>query len=152
MRYEELADEPCSITRALVILGDRWTLLVLKAAFAGIRRFNAFQTSLGISRGRLLDRLDRLVEHGILTKRIPEGGGAYEEYRLTETGLEVYPVLMALRDWGDAHLAPDGPPLHYLHHDCGGEAHVRLECDMCAVELTARDVALQPGPGWPADS
>ena len=152
VRYEELADEPCSITRALVILGDRWTLLVLKAAFAGIRRFNAFQSALGISRGRLLDRLDRLVDHGILTKQIPEEGGAYEEYRLTQRGIEVYPVLIALRDWGDTYLAPDGPPLRYTHRACDGEAHVHLECDSCGDALTARDVTLHAGPGWPTNS
>jgi DNA-binding HxlR family transcriptional regulator len=100
VRYEELADFPCSITRPLVVLGDRWTLLVLKTAFNGVRRFNAFQSALGISRSRLQDRLDRLVEHGILTKqRAAEGN--YEEYRLTPKGQDVYPILMALRDWGD---------------------------------------------------
>ncbi|RJQ71572.1 transcriptional regulator [Pseudonocardiaceae bacterium YIM PH 21723] len=152
MRYEELSDEPCSITRALVLLGDRWTLLILKTAFAGIRRFNGFQGVLGISRSRLLDRLDRLVAHGILVKRTPESGGAHEEYRLTEKGHEVYPILMALRDWGDAHLAPDGPPIHYLHDGCGGEARVHLRCDGCAAELTARDITLQAGPGFPVPS
>ncbi|MCU1641073.1 MAG: transcriptional regulator [Nocardia sp.] len=146
MRYEELADEPCSITRSLVVLGDRWTLLVLKAAFSGVRRFNGFQTYLGISRSRLQDRLDRLVEHEILVKR-PAAVGAYEEYRLTPKGHDVYPILMAFKDWGDAYMAPDGPPVHYRHRDCSGEAHVQLTCDHCAAEITARDVAPEPGPG-----
>ncbi|MFI1913245.1 winged helix-turn-helix transcriptional regulator [Nocardia sp. NPDC020380] len=151
MRYEELAEEPCSITRALVVFGDRWTLLILKAAFSGVRRFNGFQSYLGISKGRLLDRLDRLVEHGILVKQ-PAETGAHEEYRLTDKGHDVYPILMAFRDWGDAHMAPDGPPVYYRHRECEGEAHVRLECDRCGSELTARDVTPEAGPGLTADA
>ncbi|WP_067692622.1 winged helix-turn-helix transcriptional regulator [Nocardia jejuensis] len=149
MRYEELAEEPCSITRSLVVFGDRWTLLILKAAFAGVRRFNGFQSYLGISKGRLQDRLDRLVEHGILRKA-PAETGAYEEYRLTPKGHDVYPILMAFKDWGDTYVAPDGPPVYYRHRDCEGQAHVRLECDHCAGELTARDVVPLPGPGMTA--
>ncbi|MFJ4650441.1 winged helix-turn-helix transcriptional regulator [Nocardia sp. NPDC088792] len=151
MRYEELAEEPCSITRALVVFGDRWTLLILKAAFSGVRRFNGFQSYLGISKGRLLDRLDRLVEHGILVKQAAETG-AHEEYRLTDKGHDVYPILMAFRDWGDTHMAPDGPPVYYRHRDCAGEAHVHLECDRCGVELTARDVTPEAGPGLTVDA
>jgi DNA-binding HxlR family transcriptional regulator len=150
MRYEELAELPCSITRPLVIFGDRWTLLVIKFAFAGVRRFNEFHAALGISRSRLQDRLDRLVEHGILVKQ-KAAVGAHEEYRLTPKGHDIYPILMAIRDWGDAYLAPDGPPVHYRHRDCAdgefGEAHVKLECDSCAKELTAREVTPLPGPG-----
>ncbi|MBJ8345522.1 helix-turn-helix domain-containing protein [Antrihabitans sp. YC2-6] len=149
MRYEELADLPCSITRPLVILGDRWTLLILKFSFSGIRRFNAFQSALGISRSRLQDRLDRLIEHGILVKQKPADGG-FDEYRLTPKGHDIYPILIAIRDWGDTYMAPDGPPVHYRHRDCDGEAHVTLECDSCGNGLTARDVAPEFGPGMVA--
>jgi len=146
MRYEELADEPCSITRPLVVLGDRWTLVILKFAFAGVRRFNAFQSALGISRGRLQDRLDRLVEHGILVKQKIDGG-AYEEYRLTQKGHDIYPILMAIRAWGDTYMAPDGPPVHYRHRDCSGEAGITLTCDECGEPITARDIVPELGPG-----
>lgn len=146
VRYEELADVPCSITRPLVVFGDRWTLLVLKYAFAGIRRFNTFQAALGISRGRLQDRLDRLVEHGILIKQ-PAVGSAHEEYRLTAKGHDIYPILIAIKDWGDAYMSPDGPPVRYDHKDCTGQVHAHLECDCCGGRLTARDVAPAPGPG-----
>ena len=151
MRYEELAEFPCSITRPLVIFGDRWTLLILKYSFAGVRRFNAFQGALGISRSRLRDRLERLVEHEILVKR-PADDGVYEEYRLTEKGHAIYPVLMAIRDWGDAYMAPDGTPVEYRHRGCAGEAHTHLTCDECAAEITARDVEPQPGPGMTSAS
>ncbi|WP_067859332.1 winged helix-turn-helix transcriptional regulator [Nocardia shimofusensis] len=146
MRYEELADEPCSITRPLVVLGDRWTLVILKFAFAGVRRFNAFQSALGISRGRLQDRLDRLVEHGILVKQKIEGG-AYEEYRLTPKGHDIYPILMAIRAWGDTYMAPEGPPVRYRHRDCPGEARIELACDECGEQISARDIVPELGPG-----
>jgi DNA-binding HxlR family transcriptional regulator len=148
VRYQELADFPCSITRPLVVLGDRWTLLVLKAAFNGIRRFNAFQATLGISRSRLQDRLDRLVEHEILTKAKCSDAN-YEEYRLTQKGRDIYPILMAVRDWGDRYMAPDGPPVHFNHRDCTGEAHVTLACDTCGTTLDARDVLPVAGAGMP---
>ncbi|MBI5103823.1 MAG: helix-turn-helix transcriptional regulator [Solirubrobacterales bacterium] len=147
MRYEELIAQPCSITRPLTVLGDRWTFLVVKQAFAGVRRFDDLQASLGISRSRLADRLDRLVEHGILRREPYKDTRTRMEYRLTDKGLDLYPVLLAIRDWGDRHMAPDGPPVHYRHRDCGGEAHVHLACDRCGDELTARDVAPAPGPG-----
>ncbi|WP_149179456.1 helix-turn-helix domain-containing protein [Streptomyces sp. TRM49041] len=146
MRYEDLADLPCSITRPLVVLGDRWTLLVLKASFAGVRRFNEFQGALGISRSRLQDRLGRLVDHGILARR-KAADGEHPEYRLTRKGHDIYPILMAIRDWGDTYMAPDGPPALYRHRDCTGEAHVRLSCDTCGTDVTAHDITPEPGPG-----
>lgn len=149
VRYEDLADVPCSITRPLVVLGDRWTFLLVKQAFAGTTRYEDFLESLGIPRGRLADRLDRLVAEGILRREPYKAANSRtrDAYRLTEKGIALYPVLMALRAWGDAFMAPDGPPVHYRHRDCGGEAHVRLECDSCGAELTARDVTPTPGPG-----
>ncbi|NHE64826.1 helix-turn-helix transcriptional regulator [Rhodococcus sp. D-46] len=138
MRYKELSEVPCSISRPLVILGDRWTLVILKWAFAGVRRFNHFQSAMEISRSRLQDRLDRLVEHEILAK--VQTDSAHAEYRLTRKGHDIYPILMAIKDWGDTYMAPEGPPVRYQHRDCDGEAHVRLECDSCAQELTAHDV------------
>ncbi|MET9224519.1 helix-turn-helix domain-containing protein [Lentzea sp. NPDC003310] len=146
MRYEELADLPCSITRPLVVLGDRWTLLILKEAFAGVRRFNAFQANLGIPRSRLHDRLGRLVEHEILARRQADDA-EHPEYRLTRKGHDLYPILMAIKDWGDAYMAPDGPPVHYRHRECTGEARVTLACDCCADVMTAHDVVPEAGPG-----
>jgi DNA-binding HxlR family transcriptional regulator len=147
MRHEDLTGYPCSIIRPLSVLGDRWTFMVVKQAFAGTRRFEEFLAALGISRGRLADRLDRLVENGIL-ERVPyKDGRTRLEYRLTEKGHALYPVLLALRDWGDRYMAPEGPPVLYRHEGCGGEAHVHLTCDRCGEEITARDVAVEPGPG-----
>jgi len=140
---------PCSITRPLVVLGDRWTFLLVKQAFSGIRRFEDFRAALGISRSRLTDRLERLVVEGVLTRHPykTEAGRSREEYRLTPKGLALYPVLIALRDWGDTYMAPAGPPVYYRHRDCGGDAHVHIVCDACGEELNAHDVAPEPGPG-----
>lgn len=146
VRYEELGDLPCSITRPLVVLGDRWTLLILKTAFAGVRRFSAFEEALSISKSRLQDRLTRLIEHGILVKQ-PSAQGGHDEYRLTPKGMAIYPILMAIKDWGDEYMAPDGPPVHYRHAECGGEAHAVLTCGECGERLTARDVVPEVGPG-----
>ncbi|MFL6108084.1 MAG: winged helix-turn-helix transcriptional regulator [Marmoricola sp.] len=148
MRYEDLADYPCSITRPLVVLGDRWTFLILKFAFAGTRRFNGFQAELGISRGRLMDRLNRLVSEGIFEKRAADTGH-HEEYRLTPKGHDLYTVLMAVKDWGDRYMAPDGPPVLYKHRNCDGEAHVALTCRECGAPLGARDIVPSAGPGLP---
>ena len=149
MRFDDLADQPCSITRPLTVLGDRWTLLIVKQAFAGVRRFEDFHTSLGISRSRLTDRLDRLVEHGILVREPYRDGRTRYGYRLTEKGLEIYPVLIALRDWGDRYMAPDGPPVRYVHSGCTGEVHAHLICDACGEEAGAREVTPEVGPGAP---
>jgi DNA-binding HxlR family transcriptional regulator len=143
---------PCSITRPLVVLGDRWTFLLVKQAFAGTRRFEDFRAGLGIARSRLADRLDRLVSEGVLSREPykSDAGRGREEYRLTTKGLALYPVLIALRDWGDTYMADDGPPAYYRHRDCGGDAHVHLVCDECRDEVTAQDVAAEPGPGMTA--
>jgi len=147
MRYEELVDYPCSIIRPLAVLGDRWTFMLVKQAFAGSRRFEEFHAAIGISRGRLSERLARLVEEGILVRVPYNDEGSRHEYRLTQKGHDLYPVLLALRDWGDRYMAPDGPPVRYRHRDCGGEAHAQLLCEDCGEELTAREVAPEPGPG-----
>lgn len=148
MRFDALHEEPCSILRPLALLGDRWTLVLLRQAFAGVRRFEHFQSSLGISRSMLAQRLTRLVDAGVLSRSAyRDARRTRYEYRLTEKGLDLYPVLMALRAWGDKYLAPDGPFVHYRHTACGGQVGVRLCCDTCGDEVTARDVTPESGPG-----
>jgi len=152
VRYHDLTEMPCSITRPLVVLGDRWTFLLVEQAFTGTRRFEDLRAALGISRSRLADRLERLVGEGILTREPykTDAGRGREEYRLTDKGLALYPVLIALRDWGDSYMAPDAPPAYYRHRDCGGDAHVHIVCDVCGGELSAQDVSPEPGPGMTA--
>ncbi|MET0475987.1 MAG: helix-turn-helix domain-containing protein [Mycobacterium sp.] len=148
MRYDDLADEPCSILRPLALLGDRWTLVVLRQAFAGLRRFEDFHTSLGVSRAILSERLARLVDAGVLERSAyRDAHRTRHEYRLTPKGIDLYPVLMALRAWGDAYLAPDGEFVVYRHRHCGGRTEVHLVCEDCGAGVTARDVEATPGPG-----
>jgi DNA-binding HxlR family transcriptional regulator len=148
MRASELIDQHCSIARPATLLGDRWTLVILRQAFSRTRRFEDFQRELGISRSLLSDRLGKLVEAGILRREpYKDEVRTREEYRLTEKGLDLYPVLMALREWGDKHMAPEGAPLVVHHRGCGGEVRTALRCESCGEEVGARDAEVAVGPG-----
>src|SRR4051794_6710780 len=114
-------DQNCSIARALELIGERWTILIVRDAFLGVRRFDDFQRSLGLSRGVLVDRLNRLIEAGILERRPYQERPERFEYRLTEKGRDLWPVTVALLKWGDRYYADDGPPRLILHRGCGGE-------------------------------
>jgi DNA-binding HxlR family transcriptional regulator len=140
-------DQVCSIARALELIGERWTLLIVRDAFLGVRRFDDFQRSLGLSRGILTDRLTRLVEAGVLERRRYQERPPRYEYRLTQKGRDLWPVTMALAKWGDRYLAEEGPPRLFLHRGCGGEVTERLTCAKCGAELTVRDIETKPGPG-----
>jgi DNA-binding HxlR family transcriptional regulator len=137
----------CSIARALELVGERWTLLLIRDAFLGVRRFEDFHRSLGVSRNVLSQRLQGLCEEGILEKRLYQEGPERYEYRLTEKGIGLWPVTVALLKWGDRHYAEHGPPRVIEHKGCGGEISERLTCQRCGTELTAYDVVARPGPG-----
>ena len=153
MRYDELEDAICSIARPVSLLGDRWTFIILREAFRGVRRFDEFEAILGISRPVLSARLAGLVEGGVLERRAyAEERRTRHEYRLTDKGMDVYPILMALRAFADKHMSPDGPIVVYSHKGCGGATEVKHVCDACGQEVSARDVVAQPGPGTIAAS
>jgi DNA-binding HxlR family transcriptional regulator len=143
-------NQQCSIARSLEVVGERWTLLVLRDAFLGIRRFDDFQRDLGVARNVLADRLARLVGEGILERRRYQERPERFEYRLTAKGRDLWPVLHALASWGDAHAAPDGPPRLFRHRDCGGTVTDRRTCSKCGAELDVRDVEVLEGPGLQA--
>ena len=136
-----------SVVAALDVLPDRWSALVLREAFFGVRRFSEFRRNLSIARNTLTDRLNRLVEQGVLVKQRVAETNEWEEYRLTEMGLDLYPVIVALMRWGDRWRAPEGPPLLVTHRDCGGELALELRCERCGDEPGAREVTYEPGPG-----
>jgi DNA-binding HxlR family transcriptional regulator len=142
--------ENCSVGRALDVVGSKWTLLVLREAFYGARRFEEFHDALGCARNLLADRLANLVEEGVLhrtTYREP-GQRSRGEYRITDKGRELMTVVLALMDWGDRWAAdPDGPPVEVHHRDCGARVHAVLACDDGHDHLTARDTEPRPGPG-----
>lgn len=132
-------NQVCSVARALEAIGDRWTMLVIRDAFVGVRRFEEFQQRLGIARNVLTDRLSRLVDEGILEKHAYQERPERFEYRLTDKGVDLFPVLVSLMKWGDRHApAANGPPLRVLHRGCGGEVDERLLCNRCGEPVTAR--------------
>ncbi|MEH1059205.1 helix-turn-helix domain-containing protein [Micromonospora sp. CPCC 206171] len=142
--------ENCTIARAMAILGERWTLVVLREVFNGVRRFDDMRVRTGIPRQVLTTRLATLVEQGVLRRepyREP-GSRLRHEYRLTERGLDLWPVLVAVLGWGDRYLAdPEGSPLGVGHRDCGAEVRVELRCAEGHEVTDPRDVLPRPGPG-----
>jgi DNA-binding HxlR family transcriptional regulator len=137
----------CSVARALEVVGDRWTLLIVRSAFQGVRRFDDFQDALGVARNVLTDRLTRLCAEGVLRRvRYQERPDRFE-YRLTRKGVELWPAVMSLLLWGDRHYAPAGPPALITHRGCGGRLTARLTCDACGAALGPNDVEGRPGPG-----
>ena len=130
----------CSIARALEVLGERWTLLVIREAFLGTRRFEGFLERLDIARNVLAARLARLVEEGVLEKVAYHERPERYEYRLTEKGLDLWPTIVALLQFGDRYYAPDGPPVVLRHRDCGGGVDDRRMCAECGAALTPGDV------------
>lgn len=137
----------CSVAKAVEVVGERWSVLILREAFLGVRRFDHMQRDLGIARNILSDRLGKLVGHGILERRQYSERPARFEYRLTEAGRDLYPVIVTLMAWGDKHLAPGGPPVTLVHEPCGHEMTPALACPHCSGEVTARNVRPHAGPG-----
>ena len=140
----------CTIAAALAIVGEKWTFLVLREAFNGVRRFDDMQRRTGMPRQMLSNRLAGLVGEGIL-RQAPyreEGQRVRQEYRLTDKGIELFPAVVALMTWGDKFAAgPDGPPVLLTHSDCGAPVHLELACTAGHVLASARDVTPLPGSG-----
>jgi DNA-binding HxlR family transcriptional regulator len=138
----------CSIARAVEVVGEWWTPLVLRELFSGRRRFEEILQNLGISRNILTDRLATLVEHGIVDRVPYQDAPIRHEYRLTDKGRDLFPVLVALQNWGDRWESPAGAPIVLFHNDCDRPVGSSLTCDACGGEVHARNVRPQTGPGW----
>ncbi|GAB2615774.1 putative HTH-type transcriptional regulator [Paractinoplanes abujensis] len=140
----------CTIGRAMEVLGEKWTLVVLREVFAGVRRFDDMRVRTGIPRQVLTNRLAMLVGNDVL-HRVPyqvPGARARHEYRLTAKGFDLYPVLVAVAAWGDRYLAgPEGPPLVFTHRDCGARVGATLTCGHDHELADVREVLPEPGPG-----
>lgn len=142
----------CSIARTLDAVGERWSLLVLREAFFGTRRFEDFQRNLGIARNVLTERLERLVEHGILRRARYQDRPERFEYRLTDKGIALNDVVLAIKTWGDHWTDSAGaPPLAVRHRDCGQTFETVPVCSECGGRVDARNVRAEPGPGATAD-
>src|SRR5487761_1384304 len=116
---KSFADMHCSVAQCLEVVGEWWSMLIIRDAFLGVTRFDQFQERLGISRNVLNQRLAYLVEHGVLEKVPYSEHPPRHDYRLTSKGRDLWPVLTTLRQWGDKYAAPDGPPLQVVHKSCG---------------------------------
>lgn len=140
----------CSIERTLAVLGEKWTFLVLREAFNGVRRFADLQALTGAPRQVLSARLARLVEEGLLRK-VPyqePGQRQRDEYRLTQKGLDLHPILISMMHWGDRHMAdPEGPPVLVTHRGCGAPVSLRMTCEEGHEVAGPREITPRPGPG-----
>ncbi|MEN9506301.1 MAG: hypothetical protein RI958_2227 [Actinomycetota bacterium] len=147
MRKASFADMHCSVAQSLEIIGEWWTLLILRDSFLGIRRFDDFVERLGISRNVLTTRLDTLVEAGILERRPYDDARSRYDYLLTDKGRALWPVMTALRQWGDEWIFGVGnEPLLLEHRDHGHLTTAHMTCDVCGEHLDARSVRAVPGP------
>ena len=141
----EVRAPDCSIAGTLEIIGDRWTILILRDAFRGVRRFDEIQQDLGIARNVLADRLAKLVEHGVLEKRQYQDRPARYEYRLTSRGIDLSPALVALMRWGDKHLAGKEVPTVLVHDACGTPIDQTFICWDCDCTVAPTEIRSRPG-------
>jgi DNA-binding HxlR family transcriptional regulator len=140
-------NQACSLAAALEVIGERWSLLIVRDVFLGLRRFDQIQADLGVARNVLHARLTRLLEQGVLERRLYQERPPRYEYRLTEKGLDLWPTIVSLMQWGNRHAAPDGPPVLLEHRGCGGAVDEHRICAACGARLSARDTQALPGPG-----
>ncbi|WP_440876803.1 winged helix-turn-helix transcriptional regulator [Thalassotalea sp. PLHSN55] len=148
MRWQDIDSKPCSVARSIAIFGDRWTLLILRQIFLKVRRFSQLQHSLQISRHRLSDRLTRLVDANVLHKSLYDESHQRFEYRLTDKGKELFPIIIAITNWGDKWQADsDGVPIQFTHTSCGNIANAKLTCSCCSEVVNVHNMSGKLGPG-----
>ena len=144
---KSFADMHCSVAQCLEVVGEWWSMLIIRDSFLGVTRFDDFQARLGIARNILNQRLTRLVEQGVLDKVAYSDHPPRYDYRLTAKGRDLWPIITAMRQWGDQYAAPDGPPLKVIHKKCGKISQAIMTCSACGDPLSARYVRAVPGPG-----
>lgn len=137
----------CSVAQCLEAVGEWWSMLIVRDAFMGVTRFDQFQERLGISRNVLNQRLAHLVEAGILVKVPYSDRPPRYDYRLTDKGRDLWPVMTAMRQWGDKHAAPDGPPVQIVHVPCGQVSDAVMTCSHCGEPIGTGNIRAVPGPG-----
>ena len=152
MLKNDYANQTCSIAATLEVVGERWSLLIVRDVLLGLRRFDELQAHLGIARNVLQTRLTRLQEQGVIEKQLYQEHPPRHEYRLTEKGLDLWPTIVALMQWGDRYAAPEaGPPVVLEHRGCGGTVDDHRICEKCGTRLTVREARALAGPGAGAE-
>ena len=148
MKISDVGNQPCSVARTLSVIGDTWSMMIIRNAFLGIRRFDDFHKNLGVTRHVLTDRLNTLVNEGILHKVPYTETQKRFEYRLTEKGLALYPIIMSIVHWGDTFMDKGlGAPLDYVHETCGHTFHPVMVCSECSEPLSPKQVNVKVGKG-----
>ncbi|MGC0421905.1 winged helix-turn-helix transcriptional regulator [Embleya sp. AB8] len=147
MRRKSFQDMSCSVAQFLEVAGEWWTMLIVRDAFLGVTRFDDFHERLGISRNVLTQRLDHLITHGVLEREPYQDNPPRYDYRLSQKGRTLWPVLNAMRQWGDDWAAPDGPPILVTHTKCGAHTRAVHICNNCQEPLTWTDLKATTGPG-----
>ncbi|MEN8976489.1 winged helix-turn-helix transcriptional regulator [Acinetobacter baumannii] len=149
MKWNEIGNQPCSIARTLSIIGDTWTILIIRNAFIGIRKFEDLQKNLGVTRHVLADRLKLLVDQGIFIKTPYTDTQKRYEYRLTKKGLDLYPIILSIVQWGNIWMDEGlGAPLDYYHKQCGHKFTPVTVCSECGKPIIPQEVQALPGPGF----
>lgn len=152
MLGNDYANQTCSIAGALEVVGERWSLLIVRDIMLGLRRFDELQSHLGIARNVLQTRLAKLTEQGVIERRRYQERPPRHEYLLTDKGLDLWPAMIALMQWGDRYACPDGgAPVVIEHRGCGGAVDAHRTCERCGARLNVRDVKALPGPGAASD-
>lgn len=144
MPRRDFAQMECSVARTLEVVGERWTLLILRDALYGVRRFDDFRRDLGIARNILTDRLNKLVDHGVLERHLYEEHPPRHEYRLTDKGRDLLPVVLTMMRWGDRWATDVEPPVTLTHTTCGRTTAPTVCCSECGDPLTLRELRAQP--------
>jgi DNA-binding HxlR family transcriptional regulator len=147
MEHKSFSEMRCSIAQCLEVVGEWWSFLIIRDCFMGVSRFDEFQQRLGISRNILNQRLNHLVEKGVL-KKVPYSERPLRfDYKLTEMGIDLWPVLTTMRQWGDRYAAPHGTPIELEHKGCGHRTEAVMTCSVCNEVMGPRDVRAVVGPG-----
>lgn len=147
MERKSFAEMDCSVAQCLEVVGEWWSMLVIRDCFMGVTRFEDFQRRLGISRNILKERLNSLVDAEVLVRVSYSEHPPRYDYKLTQKGRDLWPVLTAMRQWGDQYAAPNGAPIDLVHNSCGQLTHAEMICAWCGERLTARNVHAVPGTG-----
>jgi DNA-binding HxlR family transcriptional regulator len=149
MERKSFSEMDCSVAQCLEVVGEWWTMLIVRDAFLGVTRFDVFQQRLGIARNVLQLRLERLVQADVLERVAYSEHPPRFDYCLTPKGRDLWPVMNAMRQWGDQYAAPNGPPIRLVHRSCGHEALGMVVCSECGQAMSAQNVQAVAGEGRP---
>ena len=152
MERKSFSKMDCSVAQCLEVTGEWWSMLIVRDALLGVTRFDVFQKRLGVARNVLQQRLERLIEFGVMEKSMYSEHPPRYDYRLTEKGRDLWPIINAMRQWGDQYSAPQGPPVRLLHRSCGNEATGIVVCSECGEVMNSDNVKAVVNPGRGIDA